>query len=221
VAQVTRLLASLTSLSPLALGDDARRLIDAGVDALHVDIGDGHFVPFITYGPALVAALADQFDAAIEVHLMVDDPEAWIREIVGSRSRVARIWFHIESTRHPWRVASLVRRFDIQAGVALDPVTPIAVLERLGSSVGAVNLLATDHDFVGDQLLGGTADRVRAARAVVGSATAIQVDGGVSANSAAELVRAGADELVVGRAICAQQDWSAAVAELRHMVAVQ
>ena len=216
---MTRLLASLTSLSPLALGDDARRLIDAGADALHVDIGDGHFVPFITFGPTRVAALADHLDAAIEVHLMVDEPEAWIREI--ARSRVARIWFHIESTRHPWRVASLVRRFDIQAGVALNPVTPIAVLERLGSSVDAVNVLATDHDFAGDQLLGGTAERVRAVRAVVGSRTTIQVDGGVSANSAAELVRAGADELVVGRAICGQQDWSAAVAELRQVVAVQ
>jgi len=218
---VTRLLASLTSLSPLALGDDAKRLIDAGADALHVDIGDGHFVPFITYGPALAAALADQFDAAVEVHLMVDDPETWIREIVGSRSRVARIWFHIESTRHPWRVASLVQRFDIQAGVALNGITPIAVLERLGSSVDAVNVLATDHDFAGDELLGGTAERVRAVRAVVGRTTTIQVDGGVSANSAAELVRAGADELVVGRAICGQQDWSAAVAELRQVVAVQ
>jgi len=221
VAQVTRLLASLTSLSPLALGDDARRLIDAGADALHVDIGDGHFVPFMTFGPALVAALADHMDAAVEVHLMVDDPEAWIREILGSRSRVARIWFHIESTRHPWRVASLVRRFDIQAGVALNPVTPINMLERLGSSVDAVNVLATDHDFAGDQLLAGTAERVRAVRAVVGSTTTIQVDGGVSADSAAELVRAGADELVVGRAICRQQDWSAAVAELRQVVAVQ
>ncbi len=218
---MTRLLASLTSLSPLALGHDARRLIEAGVDALHVDIGDGHFVPFITFGPALAAALADSLDGTIEVHLMVDDPETWIREIVGSRSRVARIWFHIESTRHPWRVASLVQRFDIQAGVALNGITPIAVLERLGSSVDAVNVLATDHDFAGDELLGGTAERVRAVRAVVGRTTTIQVDGGVSANSAAELVRAGADELVVGRAICGQQDWSAAVAELRQVVAVQ
>jgi len=216
---VTRLLASLTSLSPLALGDDARRLIEAGVDALHVDIGDGHFVPFITFGPALAAALADSLDGTIEVHLMVDDPETWIREI--ARYRVARIWFHIESTRHPWRVASLVRHFAIQAGIALNPITPIAVLERLGSSVDAINLLATDHDFAGDQLLGGTGERVRAVRAVVGSRTTIQVDGGVSANSAAELVRAGAGELVIGRAVCSQPDWFAAVAELRQVVAVQ
>jgi ribulose-phosphate 3-epimerase len=87
--------------------------------------------------------------------------------------------------------------------------------------VDAVNLLATDHDFAGDQLLDGTAERVRGVRAVVGSTTTIQVDGGVSADSAAELVRAGADELVVGRAICDQQDWSAAVAELRQVVAVR
>ncbi len=213
-----RLLASLTSLSPLALGDDARHLIEAGVDGIHVDIGDGHFVPFLTFGPTLVSSLADSLDARIEVHLMVDDPEAWISEI--AKLRVARVWFHLEATRHPWRVASLIRGAGMQAGLAVNAVTPIAVLQTLGRAVDAVNLLGTDHDFRrGDPQLDGTIERVREARAILGQATRLEVDGGVDGTNAAALVRAGADDLVVGRAICGRPDWTSAVRELRVSIA--
>jgi ribulose-phosphate 3-epimerase len=213
-----RLLASLTSLSPLALGDDARHLIEAGVDGIHVDIGDGHFVPFLTFGLTLISSLADSVEARIEVHLMVDDPEAWIAEV--AKLRVARVWFHLEATRHPWRVASLIRGAGMQAGLAVNAATPIAVLQTLGRAVDAVNLLGTDHDFrSGDPQLDGTIERVRAARAILGQAIRLEVDGGVDATNAAALVRAGADDLVVGRAICGRPDWTSAVQELRVSIA--
>ncbi len=216
----TRLLASLTSLSPLALGNDAHRLLEAGVDALHIDIGDGHFVPFMTYGLSLAVALADATDAEIEVHLMVDEPEAWIAELTGHR--IARVWFHVEATRYPWRVASVIRGAGAQAGLALNPVTPITVLQMLGRSVDAINLLGVDHDFMrGDLLLEGTIERVRDAREILRGATRLEVDGGVDASNAAGLVRAGADELVVGRAICGRPNWISAVAELRAAVVDQ
>lgn len=195
-------------------------MLEAGVDALHIDIGDGHFVPFMTFGPTLAGALADAMDAEIEVHLMVDDPEAWIAEL--TRHRIARVWFHVEATRYPWRVASLIRGAGAQAGLALNPVTPVAVLQTLGRSVDAVNLLGVDHDFMrGDLLLDGTIERVRDAREILGRATRLEVDGGVDASNAAGLVRAGADELVVGRAICGRPDWTSAVTELRAAVADQ
>ena len=212
-----RLFASLTSLAPLALGADARRLVAAGVDGLHVDIADGHFAPFLLFPPAVAWALQAEIGGHVEAHLMVTDPEAYLRPL--AERGVRRIAFHAESTRYPWRVASLARSLGVEVGIALNPITSLEVLERLGDAVDYVNLLGADHDFAGDRLLPATPGRVRSARGSVAPGVRVQVDGGVDSGNAAGLVRAGAHDLVVGRAVCDAADWSAAVAEFREETA--
>ncbi len=212
-----RLFASLTSLAPIALGADGRRLVAAGVDGLHVDIADGHFAPFLFFPPAVAWSLRDELGVHVEAHLMVADPETYLRSL--AERGVLRIAFHVESTRHPWRVASLGRSLHVEIGAAFNPITPLEVLERLGDAVDYVNLLGADHDFAGDRLLPATPSRVRSARDCVAPGLRVQVDGAVDAENAASLVRAGADDLVVGRAVCDAADWSAAVAVLRAAVA--
>lgn len=212
-----RLFASLTSLGGLALGADARRLVGAGVDGLHVDIADGHFAPFLLFPPAVAWSLRDELGVDVEAHMMVAEPEAYVRTL--AEHGIRRIAFHVESTRHPWRVASLGRSLGVEVGAAFNPMTSLEILERLGDAVDYVNLLGADHDFVGDRLLPATADRVRSARGFATSRVRVQVDGGVDAENAANLIRAGADDLVVGRAVCNTADWSAAVAELRKEIA--
>ncbi len=212
-----RLFASLTSLGSLALGADARRLVAAGVDGLHVDIADGHFAPFLCFPPAVAWSLRDELGVHVEAHLMVADPETYLRPL--AERGVRRIAFHVESTRYPWRVASLARSLLVEIGAAFNPVTSLEVLERLGDAVDYVNVLGADHDFAGDRLLAATPDRVRTARGLVAAGVRVQVDGAVDATNAPSLVRAGGDDLVVGRAVCDAADWSAAVAELRAEIA--
>ena len=140
-----RIFASLTSLGSLAIGTAARRLVAAGVDGLHVDIADGHFAPFLLFPPAVAWELRDQLGVEVEAHLMVSDPESYIRPL--AERGIGRIAFHLESTRHPWRVASLGRNLGVEMGVAFNPMTSLEVLERLGDAVDYVNLLGADHDF--------------------------------------------------------------------------
>jgi ribulose-phosphate 3-epimerase len=208
-----RLWGSITSFDFMNVGDDVLRLEAAGVDGIHLDIADGHFVPFLTFGPKLARAITEALRVPVEVHLLVEDPETYLRQLAGCG--IERVAFHVESTRHPWRVASLGRSLGFEMGAALNPVTPVSVAADLGTAIDYINLLSTDHDFDGDRLLDGTADRVRRTCATIAAGVRIQVDGGVAQPFVAGLVAAGADDLVVGRAICGAPDWTAAVAELR------
>jgi ribulose-phosphate 3-epimerase len=208
-----QLFASLTSLSPLALGADARRLVAAGVDGLHIDIADGHFAPFLLFPPAVAWSLRDELGVHVEAHLMVSDPETYLRAL--AERGVRRIAFHVESTRHPWRLASIGRSLGVEVGVAFNASTSLEVLASLGDAVDYANLLGADHDFAGDRLLPATAARVRSGRGFAAPGVRLQVDGAVDAENAARLVVAGADDLVVGRAVCDAADWSSAVEGIR------
>lgn len=212
-----RLFASLRPADPLTLGETAERLAAAGVDGLHIDIADGRFVPYMTVGPSTASALAERFPKVlIDVHLMTESPEDRLREL----HRVAgmRVAFHVEATQYPWRIVSLARELGCEVGVALNPVTPIATIEALARSIDFVNLLTTDPDHAGEPLLPGMTERVAAVRALVPGAVRIEVDGGVNGRVAAQFVAAGANDLVLGRAIVGTVDWAATVAELRAAV---
>jgi len=214
-----RILASIRSVHPLHIGGGCRRLLDAGVDGLHVDIADGVFVPELTFGPHVVVALLERRTAPIDVHLMVTRPEQYLPEL--AKAGAARVSFHLEAEPYPWRVCSLARSLGMEVGVAVNPATPLAVLKPVVSAVDFVNVLTTEIDFAGEQLLPGSADRVAAARNLLPTRVRLEVDGGVNSGNAAALVDAGADELVVGRAITGADDWRGAVAELRDLIGVE
>ena len=212
-----RIFGSITSIELATLGQSAHQLLDAGVDGLHIDLADGVFVPDLTFGPRIVDTLRRITSAVLDVHLMVIDPERLIPAVAAAGAN--RISFHLESTRYPWRIASLISRESIEAGVALNPVSPLAAIEALGDSVGFANLLTTDPDLDGERLLPRMAERVAAARALLPEGTAIEVDGGLNASNIGRLRTAGAADFVVGRAICSSPDWAAAVASLRTALA--
>jgi len=194
-----RVLASIRSLDPLELGAGCHRLLEAGVDGLHVDIADGVFVPELTVGPNVVRALAARTAALLDVHLMVAGPEPYIRAL--AEAGATRVAFHLEAAPYPWRLASLARTLGLGVGIALNPATPLAALEPVIAAIDFVNLLTTELDFDGERLLPGSAERIAAARELLPREIPIQVDGGIDDRNAGDLVAAGADELVVGRAL--------------------
>ena len=209
-----RILASIRSVDPLALGAACERLLDAGADGLHVDLCDGVFVPELTVGPEVVRALAARLGPVLDVHLMVARPEDYLRALADVGA--SRVSFHLEAAPYPWRLASLARSLRLEIGIALNPATPIAALEPVAHAVDFANVLTTELDFAGERLLAGSLERVASVRALLPPEVRVEVDGGVDAETAADLVRAGADELVVGRAITGADDWHRAVADLRR-----
>lgn len=211
-----RIFASLTTVDPIALGDSVRRLLDAGVDGIHVDIADGHFVPFVTFGPRLAEALRRITSCHLEVHLLVDDPEPYLSVLMNCG--VDRISFHVEATRYPWRVLSALRQSRVEVGVAINAVTPLVTLEMLGRDVDFVLALATDHTVNGDHALPGSTDRMRRLRAALPQSVRVEVDGGVTSENVARFVAAGADDIVIGRALVDSSDWGATVGRVRSLM---
>lgn len=210
-----RILASLTATDPAAYGEAADRLIASGVDGLHIDIADGSFVPYLTVGPGLVAALRRRLsDVLLDVHLMTGRPEAFFEELAAAGAD--RVAFHAEATRYPWRLVTLARRAGIgEIGLALNPASPLALLDSCSHDLSFVNQLTTEPDVDGERLLPNGPARIADLRAYLGGRAPILVDGGVSVGNIRDLVRAGASDVVVGRAITGAADQVDAVERLR------
>lgn len=208
-----RIYGSIRSVDPVELGASADRLIEAGVDGLHVDIADGVFVPELTFGPAVARALVERTQAPVEVHLMVIDPERYLRDLADAG--IARVAFHMEATGYPWRVCSLARSLGLVAGLAANPATPIDALAAVAAAADFVTLLTTEPDLAGEHFLPGSLVRAAALSATLAPSSRLEVDGGVDVDAAAGLVAAGARDIVVGRAVTGSEDWEQAVRRLR------
>jgi ribulose-phosphate 3-epimerase len=210
-----RIWASITSIDLGELVDVGMRLQEAGVDGIHVDVCDGAFVPEITFGHRVVRALTSRLSVPVEAHLMVADPEQQVAALADAGA--ARIAFHLEATRYPWRVAGLTAGLGVAVGVAVNPATHLSGLPYLSEGVSFVNALTTEPDLVGERLLPRMTERVRQVADVV-APTAVQVDGGLSANALAAFAAAGATEFVVGRALVGATDLAAQLRTVRSVV---
>lgn len=208
-----RLFASVRSVDPAELGSSCERLLAAGVDGLHVDLADGRFVPELGYGPDVAAALAARTGALVDVHVAAVDPEAYLGALAAGGVR--RVSVHLEATPYPWRTCGLARSLGLAVGLAANPATAVAAIATAAPAADFVNLLTTEPDLSGERLLPRMVERVAAVRAVLPPEVGIEVDGGIDVDSAGAFAAAGAEALVVGRAISAATDWNAAVARLR------
>ena len=193
---------SILSADFSRLADDVEAVLNAGARVVHVDVMDGHFVPNITIGPLVVAALRPLVHGAgalLDVHLMIENADRYVDAFAAAGANV--ICVHQEACVHLHRVLGQIREAGSAAGVALNPATPVETLECVRDSCDMVLVMSVNPGFGGQRFIEGSLAKLRKARALLPASVAIEVDGGVSSLNAGELVAAGANLLVAGSSV--------------------
>lgn len=201
------------------LADQVRLLEQGGADALHLDIMDGHFVPNLTFGPPVVAALRQATGLSFDAHLMVQRPEHLLEAFADAGSD--SITVHAEACPHLHRTVEAVKALGLRAGVALNPATPLSALEYVLDQVDMVLLMTVNPGWGGQKFIPMMYEKIRALRSMLdacGQRTALQVDGGICRANVGAVVAAGADHLVIGSALFKSGDPVEALREYRQQV---
>ena len=211
-------------LAPSILSADFARLAEqlacmesGGADAVHVDVMDGRFAPNMTIGPPVVAALKKATRLPLDCHLMIVEPERWIDTFV--KSGASRLTVHAEAATHLHRTIESIKAAGAEAGVAINPGTPLSAVEEILTELDVLLVMSVNPGFSAQKFIPSAVDKVRRLALLCeqhGVAPLIQVDGGVSASNAGELVHAGARSLVAGAAVFGAADPAEAVRVLRR-----
>ena len=187
-----------------------------GADLIHVDIMDGHFVPNLTMGPPVVVSIRKVAKVPLDVHLMIEDPDRYLEAFV--RAGAAMITVHLEVLPHLHRTIQHIKELGARAGVAINPSTPVGMLEEIAGDLDHVLVMSVNPGFGGQTFIPRTESKIEAVRALLdrqGSRAAIEVDGGIDTSNAGLVVSAGAEILVAGSAIFGAPDPERATRELR------
>ncbi len=184
-----------------------RRINGWGVDRIHIDVMDGHFVPNITFGPQMIASIRKATKLPFETHLMIENPHRYIKEFVDAGSDIVIV--HCETGREVMKSIGLIRRFGARAGVAINPETRFAAAQHYIQRVDTLLIMGVHPGFGGQKFIQGSLQKIRQAREradKTGSDALIAVDGGIDEHTGRQAVAAGAQELVIGTALFGASD---------------
>ena len=204
---------SILSADFARLADEISEIEAAGVEMVHLDVMDGHFVPNITFGPPVVAKLRKCSRLFFDAHLMITDPDKYIEPFAQAGAN--NITFHIETVDEPEKLIDKLHGLGLTAGITLNPDTPVEKIERIAPLCDMVLVMTVFPGFGGQKFIAEAAKKCIRIREIVGPDVRIEVDGGIDAETAGVVVSYGADTLVAGNAIFAKPDRRAAIEAIR------
>jgi ribulose-phosphate 3-epimerase len=209
---------SILSADFMRLGADIKAAEEAGADVLHIDVMDGRFVPNLTIGPFVIKQIKKHTKLPLDVHLMIDEPGRSIDEYIEAGADCLSV--HYEAEKHIHRVINRIKDAGVKAGVSINPATPVWVLESILSDIDMALVMSVNPGFGGQKFITYSVEKVGMLKKMIaqrGLSIAIEVDGGVNPQNAAELVAAGADILVMGSAFFGSKDYAETVRTIRQI----
>jgi ribulose-phosphate 3-epimerase len=198
------------------LADEVRAVADAGADWLHLDVMDGHFVPNLTIGPAIVAAIRKATTLPLDVHLMITDPTTYVPRFIAAGADW--VSFHAEVCPEPRDLIAEIRQRGAHPAMVINPETPVASVKHAAAELDMLLVMSVHPGFGGQAFIDGSLEKLREARRMrelLGAKFLIEVDGGITTENAVAVAEAGADVIVAGTAVFRAPDYAAAIAALR------
>jgi ribulose-phosphate 3-epimerase len=214
-----KLAPSILSADFSRLGEQIAEVTKAGADYIHVDVMDGHFVPNITIGAPVVASIRSCTNLPLDVHLMIERPEDYVVQFAEAGANIITV--HIEIDRHIHRLIKAIKDTGAKAGIALNPATPLSSLDEILSSLDLVLVMTVNPGFGGQTFIEDSIDKIARMRSILeskGVEAELEVDGGITADIAPRVVKAGADVLVVGAAIFSKNSPTEAMQQIRSAI---
>lgn len=210
-------------IAPSILSADGGRLNEeiaavekAGADWIHIDVMDGHFVPNITVGPAIIAALRKTTGLPFDVHLMIENPENFIESFAAAGADIITV--HVEAANHLHRTIDSIKKYGKKAGVSLNPATPLSQIEEIIPDIDLLLIMTVNPGFGGQQFIKNTLPKVAKAAKLLSALPnkpLLEVDGGVTLKNITSIAQAGADVLVAGASIFGSPDYKKTIADLK------
>ena len=210
---------SILSADFTKLGDELTSIEEAGADWIHIDVMDGQFVPDITYGPIIVKAAKRVTSVPLDVHLMIKNPDQMIPAFINAGADLISV--HVESCIHLNRTIQLIKDSGIQAGVALNPATPVSSLEWILDAIEYVLIMSVNPGYAGQNFIPNTINKIRDLKNDMEKkklSALIQIDGGVNEDTIADIAAAGTDAFVAGSAIFGSKNYKQTIESLRKKI---
>jgi ribulose-phosphate 3-epimerase len=211
---------SILSADGARLNEEISAVEKAGADWIHIDVMDGHFVPNITMGPAIVASLRKTTKLPLDVHLMIENPDRYIESFATAGADIITV--HVEATNHLHRTIELIKKCGKKAGVSLNPATPLTQIEEILPDIYLLLIMTVNPGFGGQQFIEKSLGKISKARKMIDSLVnkpLLEVDGGVNLKNIKSISSAGADVFVAGATVFGNGDYAKTIAEMKNAIA--
>lgn len=219
---VMKISPSILSADFCRLGDEVRALEKAGADYIHVDVMDGHFVPNLTIGPAIVKAVRRCTSLPLDVHLMMERPDDFLSDFFKAGANILTV--HVEAVTHLHRTLSEIKKYGMRAGVSLNPSTPVCLIEPALDYADLVLVMSVNPGFGGQELIPEVLPKIKEIRRLItrkGRPVELEVDGGIKVDNIGAVADAGADVFVSGSGIFGTPDYAKTIAAMRGNISPQ